>query len=321
MGASFKDTLSSLNESYLKRISLQILQVNVGDRCNQKCVHCHVGAGPDGSRTMSRKIMDDVISFLSKKKGLILDVTGGCPELNPNLKYLVQKALPHTKEIIIRANLTVLFDTDAKDLMAFYRDKKIHLICSMPCYTEENVDRQRGKGVFEKSIKALKHLNDLGYGKDSSLRIDLVYNPGGAFLPADQSSLERDYKSILREKYGIGFNRLLTITNAPINRFEKYLRANGNYDDYMKLLMDNFNKDIAGNIMCRMLLSVGWDGVLYDCDFNQALGLPFKKNNARALKINDLTSDEIGEIEIVFDNHCYCCTAGAGSSCTGALKD
>jgi len=268
---------------------------------------------------MSRRITDDIARFLSQKKGLILDITGGCPELNPNFRYLIEKAKPYIKQIMVRSNLTVLFEPGMEDLPEFYKNNEIKLICSMPCYTKDNVEKQRGNGVFDKSIKALKLLNELGYGKNNGLELDLVYNPGGAFLPGDQTSLENDYKKILYEQYGIVFNRLLTIINAPINRFEQYLKANGNFDEYMKLLMDNFNRDIAGNIMCRNLLNVGWNGIVYDCDFNQALGLALRDNDGKIMEIEDLDPNDLEGRKIILENHCYCCTAGAGSSCAGAL--
>jgi len=318
--ANFKGAVQTVNCGFSKRTVLEILQVNMGNMCNQRCIHCHIGASPKGNKIMSKKIADDIVKFLSKRKGLILDITGGCPELNPNFKYLIEKSKAHAKNIMSRSNMTVFFEKGMEDLPEFYRKNKIKLICSMPCYTEENVNKQRGSGVFAKSVEALKTLNKLGYGKEADLQLNLVYNPGGAFLPGDQQGLEKDYKKILYEKYGIVFNHLLTMTNAPINRFEQYLKANGEYDEYMKLLVDNFNKDIASGIMCRNLLSVGWDGIVYDCDFNQALGLALRDRNGKIMEIGTLEPEELELKDIVFENHCYCCTAGAGSSCGGALK-
>ena len=320
MNNNFKNTILSINKSFARRISLENIQVNLGNMCNQKCIHCHVNAGPKGDKIMSKPVMDDITAFLAKKKRLILDITGGCPELNPNFKYFIEKIAPYAKKIMLRSNLTVLFEPQMEDLPEFYKRNKIKLICSMPCYTKENVEKQRGEGVFDKSIKALQVLNKLGYGKNSDLEIDLVYNPGGAFLPGNQEGLEKDYKRILDEKYGIVFNHLLTIANAPINRFEQYLKANGNFDEYMKLLIDNFNRDIAGNIMCRNLLSVGWDGIIYDCDFNQALGLALRDKQGKIMEIKDINPQDLEDKEIILENHCFCCTAGAGSSCAGALK-
>lgn len=321
MTPDFKKTILSVKESYLRRCELATLQVNLGNMCNQKCVHCHVSAGPNGDKIMPRRIMDNIVRFLSKKSGLTLDITGGCPELNPDFRYFIEKSKPYAKTIIVRNNLTVFFEKGMETLPQFYRENNINLICSLPCYTRENVEKQRGAGVFEKSIEALKLLNRLGYGKEEGLTLDLVYNPGGAFLPGDQSSLERDYKKVLHDEHGIVFNRLLTITNAPINRFEQYLKANGNFDEYIKLLTDNFNRDIVGNIMCRNLLNIGWDGILYDCDFNQALGFAMRDGNGKIMEIGGLKPNDIEGKEIVFENHCYCCTAGAGSSCSGALTE
>jgi radical SAM/Cys-rich protein len=315
----FKSTVLAVDRSFARRLELKALQVNLGNRCNQQCAHCHVDANPRGDKIMSRKVIDDIIDFLSKKKGLMLDITGGCPELNPSFKYFIEKSKPYAREILVRSNLTVLLEPGMEGMVEFYKNNKIHLICSMPCYTQENVNKQRGEGVFDKSIEALRLLNESGYGKDKDLQLDLVYNPGGAFLPGEQSGLEKDYKKVLGEQYSIVFNHLLTMTNAPINRFEKYLKINGNYDEYMGLLIDNFNKDIAGDIMCRNLLSVGWDGKIYDCDFNQALDLALKDSLGEIMEIGRLDPRELEGKEIIFENHCYCCTAGSGSSCSGAL--
>lgn len=319
MTAEFKEAILLVDESSSKRTGLEILQVNLGNLCNQRCVHCHVNAGPSGAKVMPRRVMDDILSFLSKARGLNLDISGGCPELNPYFRYLIEKAKPLTKRIMVRNNLTIFFEPGMKDLADFYKNNKIKLICSLPCYTKENVDRQRGAGVFEKSIKALKLLNTIGYGKTKALELDLVYNPGGAFLPGNQSDLEKDYRKNLKG-YGIVFNHLITITNVPINRFKQYLEANGNFAEYMKLLINNFNRDVVTNIMCRNLLNVGWDGIVYDCDFNQVLGLAMRDASGRIMEIGALRPPDIAGKEIIFENHCYCCTAGAGSSCRGALQ-
>ncbi|MFC1708931.1 arsenosugar biosynthesis radical SAM (seleno)protein ArsS [Candidatus Omnitrophota bacterium] len=317
---NFKDAILSINETCAKRLVLEILQVNLGNICNQRCVHCHIGASPMGDKIMPKRVIDGIINFLSQKNGLTLDITGGCPELNHNFKYLIEKAKPYVKQIMVRSNLTIFFEKNMGDLPNFYKENKIKLICSMPCYTKDNVDKQRGAGVFDKSVEALKILKRLGYGQEKDLELDLVYNPGGAFLPGDQSGLESDYKKVLNDQYGIVFNRLLTITNAPINRFEQYLKASGNFDAYMKLLIDNFNKDVAGDIMCRNLLSVGWDGIMYDCDFNQALGLSLRDKEGKIIEIGKINPQDLEGKEIIFENHCFCCMAGAGSSCRGALN-
>jgi radical SAM/Cys-rich protein len=316
----FKKSVLSVDRSFARRARLQTLQVNLGNVCNQKCAHCHANASPAGDKLMSRRIMDDIAYFLKQSQGLTLDITGGCPELNPNFRYLIEKAGPHAGKIMVRSNLTVFFEPGMEDLAGFYARNKIKLVGSMPCYTKENVDKQRGEGVFDKSIRALKILNGFGYGSQEELVLDLVYNPGGAFLPGDQAELERDYKKVLSETYGVVFNRLITITNAPINRFAEYLKASGDFDAYMKLLIDNFNRDVVGNIMCRTLLSIGWDGILYDCDFNQALGLAMRDASGKIMEMASLRSADLEEKEILLQDHCYCCTAGAGSSCGGALK-
>jgi len=320
MAGDFKKAILSVSEPFTRRKGLEILQVNLGNMCNQRCIHCHIDAGPKGNKIMSKRIMDDIIGFLSKKKGLVLDITGGCPELNPYFRYLIERSRPYVKGIMVRSNLTIFFEKDMEDLPDFYKKNNIKLVCSMPCYTKENVDKQRGGGVFDKSIKALRFLNESGYGKEKALELDLVYNPGGAFLPANQDGLEKDYKRILREQYGIVFNRLITITNAPINRFRQYLEANGDFDKYMELLIDNFNTNVVNDIMCHSLLSVGWDGKIYDCDFNQALGLALRDDDGKIMEIGSLTPQDLENKEIIFENHCYCCTAGAGSSCSGVLE-
>lgn len=320
MPTRFEEAVVSVDKTFAKRIAIEILQVNVGNVCNQRCVHCHVSASPEGDKVMSRKIMDDVVKFLTQKKGLVLDITGGCPELNPDLMYLIEEAAPFTKKITIRNNLTIFFEEGMKGLPQFYKKNKIKLICSLPCYTKGNVEKQRGDGVFDKSIEALKMLNDMGYGKHKDLEMDLVYNPGGAFLPGDQLLLEKDYRKMLGDDHGIVFDHLLTITNAPIKRFEEYLRTRGDFDAYMRLLIDNFNRDVAGNIMCRDLLSVGWDGALYDCDFNQALGLGLKDVFGKSMNVMDLNPKDFDGMNIIFKDHCFCCTAGSGSSCSGYLK-
>lgn len=320
MKVAFKEKIKSVDQSFINRLPLRIIQVNVGNKCNMRCLHCHVGSGPEGEKLMSRKVIDDILQFLTRAPDkLILDVTGGCPELNPNFRYLLKRSKPLTQSIIVRNNLTIFFEREMEDLPDFYKENKIRLICSLPCYTKENVEKQRGQGSFDKSIEGLKVLNRIGYGQNEDLQLDLVYNPGGAFLPGDQGRLERDYKKVLQDDYGVVFNHLLTITNTPINRFRQYLEMNGTLDDYMNLLVENFNRDVAGNIMCRDLLSVSWDGTLYDCDFNQALGLAIKDDKSYALNITDISAGDLSGREIIFKDHCFSCTAGSGSSCRGAL--
>lgn len=317
----FKNRVESIEGKFSRRIKLKVLQVNMGNMCNQRCSHCHVNASPEGDKVMSKAVAGDVISFLSKTKGLVLDVTGGCPELTPHFRYLIKHAKRYAKKIMVRSNLTILFEQGMADLSQFYQDNRIKLVCSMPCYTQDNVDQQRGDGVFDKSIQALKKLNSLGYGKDKELELDLVYNPGGAFLPGNQEALECDYKKVLNQEHGIVFNRLLTITNAPINRFQQYLKANGQYDAYMQLLISNFNSDVVEDIMCRNLLSVAWNGIVYDCDFNQALGISLRDKSGNIMEIRKLKPKDLVDKGIIFADHCFCCTAGAGSSCSGALEE
>jgi len=303
----------------VKRGKLTTLQVNLGNLCNQYCKHCHINASAKGDHIMERGIIDEIIGFLSRDKGLTLDITGGAPELNPNFEYLVESASPFIDKIIVRSNLTVLFEPGKEHLPEFFKKYNIHLICSLPCYTKENVNSQRGDRVFEKSIMALKLLNNLGFAKNESLNLDLVYNSGGATLPPKQEELERDYKEILKKEHKIEFNRLITITNMPINRFRDYLESNGKYEDYLSLLRENFNPEVLSGLMCRTFLSVGYDGKLYDCDFNQALCLPIRDKDSRSLTIGRLIAEELEGQDIILGDHCFACTAGCGSSCQGVL--
>jgi radical SAM/Cys-rich protein len=267
---------------------------------------------------MSKGVMEKIINFLRIHNGLILDITGGCPELHPNLKYLVEEAYKTVSRLMIRTNLTILLERDVYWISEFYRDHEVVIIASLPCYTKENVDKQRGNGAFEKSIKALKKLNELGYG--DSLELNLVYNPGGNFLPNSQMELEKDYRKHLFEKYGIKFNNLFTITNVPLGRFKNYLKSNGLIKEYIKLLVDNFNPDAVPNIMCRTLISVDWQGVLYNCDFNLSAGLPINISG-KIYNIDDIQEVIQKRYEIILTEHCYACTAGSGSSCSGALVE
>lgn len=305
----------------LTRTELKVLQVNVGNLCNQSCAHCHVGASPQGKNIMSRKVIDDILNFLSKNWGLTLDITGGAPELNPDFEYFVEKAHPLVKEIIVRSNLTVILEPGKEHLPEFYKKYGVHLICSLPCYTEGNVDAQRGYGVFKKSIEALKRLNQAGYSKGHGLPLDLVYNPGGAFLPPSPKKLEKDYKTRLRDEYGIDFNHLISITNVPIKRFKNFLKSRGEYEKYIDLLKTSFNPNVVDHLMCRTFLSVGYDGRLYDCDFNQVLGWALTDKEGNYLTIDKVSAKEFEGREILLGEHCFSCTAGCGSSCQGALAD
>lgn len=318
---AFVSKVMDVDKEATKRKPLEILQVNMGNLCNQSCKHCHVGAGPDGKNIMSKETVDEVLDFLKKKKELTLDITGGAPELNPNFRYLVEDARPLVKEIIVRSNLTVLLEKGQEDTPEFYGRNKVRVVCSMPCYARENVDKQRGGGVFDKSIDVLKMLNAKGYGRADDLKMDLVYNPGGALLPGPQKQLESEYKKHLKEDHGIDFNNLITITNAPIKRFKNVLDETDGYESYMDLLKENFNTEVVPNVMCRKLLSVGWSGALYDCDFNQALGMPVLDPSGNTLHIGDIDPDDLDGMSICFADHCFSCTAGSGSSCQGSLEN
>lgn len=306
---------------YLRRGSLTTLQVNLGNLCNQSCTHCHIDASPQGKNIMSKAVIDDILGFLAGYKIVTLDITGGAPELNPNFEYLIEQARPLVDEIIVRSNLTVLLEPGKADLVKLFRENKVHLIGSMPCYSKENVDRQRGEGTFDKSLKVLKLLNELGFARDKNLKLDLVYNPQGPNLPPEQTQLEKDYKRELKENYGLNFNRLITITNVPIKKFKHYLQSQGIYEKYYELLKSNFNPEVLENLMCHTFLSLGFDGKLYDCDFNQALGLNLKTKNGNFMTIDKLEPKALEGKEIIVAEHCLSCAAGSGSSCQGALTD
>jgi len=316
---NFKEVMRTINPGILRFDNLLTLQVNLGNICNQHCEHCHIAAGPAGDRIMNKEVMEEIILFLKKQEGLILDVTGGCPEMNPHFKFFVEEARNLVSRLMVRTNLTVFGEEGMDWIPEWYKEHQVVLMASLPCYTEEKVDMQRGNGVFKKSINALVKLNELGYGTSLELELNLVCNPGGDFLPASQKKLEEDYKEQLFEKYGIRFNSLFTIVNAPLGRFMNYLESNGLTEQYFRLLFDNLNPDIADNIMCRTLINVDWQGILYNCDFNLASGLPIRNRAGKTMKINDMQDVVEERHDIVMDNHCYCCTAGAGSSCTGVL--
>ena len=315
----FENTIANIDRQLLQFKGLQTLQVNLGNRCNQSCAHCHVQAGPDGQKIMSREVMKKIIVFLQKHEGLVVDVTGGCPELNPESKSFIDSIYELASRLIVRTNLTIFFEPGLDWIPQWYSRRGVTLVASLPYYIKEDVDKQRGEGVFEKSIGALKMLNELGYGYQEQLELNLVYNPGVEFLPAPQEQLEADYKRELDEKYGIRFNKLFCITNMPIGRFKQYLEAKGCLERYLQLLVDNFNPDVAESIMCRSLISVDYRGTLYNCDFNQALGLAITDTDGIAATIEQLGDILSGDIEIITAEHCFCCTAGTGSSCTGSL--
>ncbi|MEK6606310.1 MAG: arsenosugar biosynthesis radical SAM (seleno)protein ArsS [Myxococcota bacterium] len=318
-GADFHQTLIARELGPLRRDTVTTLQINLGKRCNQACHHCHVEAGPRRTEAMTRDTAARVVSLLAASPSIeVVDLTGGAPELNPNFRWLVVEARRLRRRVIDRCNLTVLFEPGMEELPEFLAGSGVEVIASLPCYSAENVDRQRGRGVFDKSIAALRRLNALGYGHDGSpLRLDLVYNPVGAFLPPPQAALELRYKDELQQRFGIAFHRLLTLTNMPIKRFADFLAMSGREDEYLSLLASHFNPATVPGLMCRSLVSVGWDGALFDCDFNQMQDLPL---GAGACTIWDVTSlDALEGAAIATMSHCFGCTAGAGSSCGGAL--
>ncbi|RMG39164.1 MAG: radical SAM/Cys-rich domain protein [Candidatus Dadabacteria bacterium] len=304
----------------LTRKNLEILQVNVGRLCNQTCKHCHVEAGPNRPELMNEKTAMRVIELLEQAESVhTLDITGGAPEMCPQFRKLAVAGRRLGKEVIDRCNLTIFFEKGYQDLPQFLADNQITVVASLPCYTEKNVDSQRGEGVFFKSIEALRLLNKLGYGKDDMrLKLHLVFNPLGASLPPDQQSLERDYKKRLYDDFEITFHNLYCITNMPIKRFLFQLYRRGEYDKYMQLLVDSFNPQAAENVMCRSLISIGWEGSIFDCDFNQMLDMPCGGKKRTIWDINSLK--ELADEPIMFDTHCYGCSAGAGSSCSGTLS-
>lgn len=313
----FKERLEKVNHNYITFDELQILQINVGNLCNLKCEHCHVSASSSSKKIMGRQVMENIADFLKSKKDIVLDITGGCPEMNPDFRYLIESTHDLSPRRILRTNLVIMLENGMEWLPEFCRDQSLVITASMPCYLEENVDRQRGKGVYAKSIAALKILNDLGYGKE--LELNLVYNPAEDFLPGLQKELEAAYKKELFKMHGIVFNSLFTITNAPIGRFKIWLEINGYLDRYLNLLSASFNPDAGCSIMCRNLLSVGWQGLVYNCDFNQTLSLPIMSAEGNPVNIRNLEIITVKGMELVLGQHCYCCTAGNGSSCSGSL--
>ncbi|WP_415357911.1 arsenosugar biosynthesis radical SAM (seleno)protein ArsS [Halioglobus sp. Uisw_031] len=298
------------------RASLETLQVNLGYLCNLSCVHCHVNAGPHRTEQMDRETIDTLLALLDRAAIHTLDLTGGAPELNPHFRYLVREARALDVHVIDRCNLTVLLEPGQEDLADFLAEQQVEICASLPCYVQENVEAQRGKGVYDASIQALQQLNALGYGAERIL--NLAYNPVGPVLPPPQEALEADYRRELKDRFGIRFNHLMTITNMPISRFGSVLLAQGQYTEYMHLLRENFSQSNMETLMCRRLLSVDWQGFLYDCDFNQMLDLPLLASDRRR-HIRDLLSTLTLDEPIITGEHCYGCAAGQGSSCGGAL--
>lgn len=294
------------------------LQINLGKLCNLACHHCHVDAGPKRTEIMQWPVMQKIINWATTAGIKTVDLTGGAPELNPDFRRFCDTLIALGIEITSRCNITVLFEPQQEDLAQWYAQRQIRLVCSLPCYTEDNVDAQRGKGTFDKSIAGLQLLNSLGYGVDRKLPLDLVYNPGGAFLPPEQSALESDYRQMLETNFGIVFSNLLAITNLPVNRFAHALRRDGELEDYQHLLVSNFNAANIDGLMCRHLINLDWEGRIYDCDFNQMLDIPFANRSVQYLW--ELDVENIAGQPVATNRHCFGCTAGAGSSCGGALN-
>jgi len=304
----------------IRRRKLETVQVNLGYRCNQSCLHCHVNAGPNRTEQMTRQTVNAILQFLRAADASTLDLTGGAPELNPHFRYLVSRARALDIEVIDRCNLTVLEQPGQNDLADFLATHGVQITASLPCYLEDNVDRQRGQGVFEASLRALRTLNDLGYGRsDTGLVLNLVFNPQGPVLPPEQSELQEAYRRELHSRYGIVFSRLLTLTNMPIQRFGSTLVSKKQFVSYMRLLRDNHQPGNLESVMCRNLVSVDWQGYLYDCDFNQMLGLPLSLPGRPKMHISQLLRNDLNDNPIAVLDHCYGCTAGQGSSCGGAL--
>jgi radical SAM/Cys-rich protein len=315
----FEEKLVQIGCSPLQASGVETLQVNVGKLCNQTCRHCHVDAGPTRTEIMTRETAEQVVRILRKYDIPNVDITGGAPELNPNFEYLVRESRALGRHVIDRSNLTVFFVEGHQHVPEFLRDQQVEITASLPCYTEENVDSQRGKGAYSKSIEALQWLNRLGYGQPGTgLILNLVYNPLGPSLPPPQKQLEDDYRRELGARSGIVFNNLFTIANMPISRFLTDLERHGNLSRYMDLLVENFNPQTVSGVMCRTLVSVGWDGTLYDCDFNQMLAMPI--NHGLPQHIRDFDAFLLARREIRTGPHCFGCTAGTGSSCRGALS-
>ena len=304
----------------IRRGRLEALQVNLGYRCNQQCRHCHVNAGPKRTEVMTPETIETVLTFLAEHRVAALDLTGGAPELHPQFRRIVTAARDLGCHVIDRCNLTVLEEPGQEGLADMLAGAKVEIVASLPCYLEQNVDSQRGTGVYRTSIRALQRLNALGYGQaGSGLTLTLVYNPGGASLPPDQAQLEIDYRRELGQRHGIVFSRLFTLTNMPIARFGSALISNGEFDSYMQLLKSSMQSSNLDGVMCRSLISVDWRGYVYDCDFNQMLGLPLRSGHRERVRLTDLLGVDLEGNAIAVADHCYGCTAGQGSSCGGAL--
>jgi radical SAM/Cys-rich protein len=316
---SFEKVLQSHALPPLRADAVATLQVNVGRLCNQGCRHCHVEAGPSSKEIMTPETAEQVVAAIRRCRFATVDLTGGAPEMNPSFRYLVSSARDEGAHVIVRHNLTIQFEPGMEGLPEFFRERRLEVVASLPYFLAQQTDSQRGAGVFERSLEGLRRLNALGYGKEGTgLDLVLVYNPAGAFLPPDQQSLERDFKRELSTRYGVVFNRLYTLTNMPINRFLAYLHRSGNYERYMMKLVESFNPAAVSGLMCRNLISVAWDGRLFDCDFNQMLNLGLQ--NGHPKKIANIDIKRLASRDIATGMHCFGCTAGSGSSCGGAIE-
>ena len=316
---TFKQKIAETGNFPLKPKKLEILQLNLGYMCNQVCSHCHVDAGPDRKEIMTVETMKQCLEVIKNTGAHTLDLTGGAPEMNPNFRWFVEEASKAgIKDFIVRSNLTIILaNKKYHDLPEFFKKHNVHVVSSLPFYKREKTDKQRGSGVFDKSIKALQMLNAVGYAQEGTgLKLDLVYNPSGAFLPTNQQAMENDFKVALKEDFNIDFNNLFAITNLPISRFLEYLIASENYEDYMYALVEAYNPAAVENVMCTNTISISWDGWLYDCDFNQMLDL---KVNSKVQHISEYNEDLLNDRNIIISQHCYGCTAGAGSSCQGSV--
>ncbi|WP_020406921.1 arsenosugar biosynthesis radical SAM (seleno)protein ArsS [Hahella ganghwensis] len=304
----------------IHRKTLDTLQINLGYKCNLSCTHCHVAAGPNRKELMSKEVVDEILQYMQLKSVGIIDLTGGAPEMNPHFKYLVREARKLGAKVIDRCNLTILLEEGYEDMAEFLAEHQVEIVASLPCYAEQNVDKQRGKGVYHESIEALKKLNILGYGKEGSgLTLNLVYNPGGPFLPPPQEALENDYKRELFQQHGIVFNQLFALTNMPISRFGSFLMSKGQFNEYMGVLKDSYSEHNLDALMCKSLISIDWEGYVYDCDFNQMLHIPLIASDKPKVRLHELFDLDLNGKPIAVADHCYGCTAGQGSSCGGAL--
>ncbi len=318
-------TLPRLNQFRfpdIERGRLETLQINLGYKCNQACLHCHVNAGPTRTEMMDWKTLQTVVRFLEASDVSTLDLTGGAPELSPHFRYLVSEARRLGVRVMDRSNLTILEESGQEDLAEFLAANQVEIVASLPCYLEENVDSQRGDGVFDKSIRALRRLNQLGYGhRDADLVLNLVFNPQGPSLPPPQRALEQQYKQHLLTEHGVVFNQLFTLTNMPIQRFGSTLISKGQFQEYMLTLRGSYSEENLPSLMCRSLISVDWEGYVYDCDFNQMLGLGLEYANKRKVRLQELIGKDLNGNPIVVRDHCFGCAAGQGSSCGGALAE